>query len=818
MPTLTDQHNALFDWFVPMIVVLTLSACGGDGSNGSDGGSSADTTPPTVALNTVAANVSRTVSLAATATDDRGVARVEFLADGNVIGSDTSTPFSFDWNTGNVSDGSHSVSARAVDAAGNTTTTTAVTVVVKNNFTYGVVLSGSQEIPAVTTLAAGDASLNVNIGTGAVSGTLVLTGITATAAHVHDGFAGQNGPVAVGLTESTSTPGTWEFAPSAALTAAQVQKLLAGGLYLNAHSAAFPGGEIRGQIVPSNITVGFATLEGLQEVPGVTTDGSAQGAVTINRDTGLATIHLTARGVVDPTAAHLHDGAGGRNGPVVISLTQDGSAPSHWSATDQPVSAAILASFDAGATYLNMHTSAHPGGEVRGQVTPPDVLFVANRLSGAQEVPAKTTAGQGTVALTVDRTTRGFVLHANVTGVDDSTAAHIHEAYAGVNGAVAVPLTKDATDPTHWSATGGTFTEAQFAALEKGRFYVNVHTPANPGGEIRGQLVPPGVRLVFAPMSGDQEVPAVVTSASGIAATTVDLAARTASIHVRATGVDDATAAHFHKAPRGTSGPVIVPLTQEAGTPGHWLAEEQTVSDAQVNDFLAGLWYANVHTPAHPDGEIRGQIEIEQLPAADTTAPAITLAALPATVSGTVALTATAQDNVGVTSVRFLVNGTEIGTDTTAPYSFDWNTTTVANGQAMVGAEARDAAGNVGQAAVLTVTVNNAVAATTLSQLQATIFTPRCSGCHTGGGGSLPSSMNLSSAAASFAALVNVASVEQPTVLRVKPNDDGASYLVRKLEGDASISGVRMPQGGPFLSTADMDKVKSWINAGAINN
>jgi mono/diheme cytochrome c family protein len=135
----------------------------------------------------------------------------------------------------------------------------------------------------------------------------------------------------------------------------------------------------------------------------------------------------------------------------------------------------------------------------------------------------------------------------------------------------------------------------------------------------------------------------------------------------------------------------------------------------------------------------------------------------------------------------------------------------------MVSADARDAADNVSHAAAVTVTVNN-VAATTLSELQSTIFSPRCSGCHNGGGGALPGSMNLSSTAASYAALVGIPSVEQPDLLRVKPNDPPNSYLVRKLEGGPGITGDRMPQFGPYLTTAEMDKVKSWINAGALNN
>ena len=65
---------------------------------------------------------------------------------------------------------------------------------------------------------------------------------------------------------------------------------------------------------------------------------------------------------------------------------------------------------------------------------------------------------------------------------------------------------------------------------------------------------------------------------------------------------------------------------------------------------------------------------------------------------------------------------------------------------------------------------------------------------------------------------VGVASVQQPSLQRVQPNDAANSYIIRKLEGAAGISGSRMPLGGPFLDQATIDEVKSWIAAGAQNN
>jgi len=116
--------------------------------------------------------------------------------------------------------------------------------------------------------------------------------------------------------------------------------------------------------------------------------------------------------------------------------------------------------------------------------------------------------------------------------------------------------------------------------------------------------------------------------------------------------------------------------------------------------------------------------------------------------------------------------------------------------------------------------VANTTPATTLSELQTLVFTPKCSGCHDGSnapGGALPGSQNLK-AGQSFASLVNVASLEKPALMRVKPGDPANSYLIQKLEGAAGISGSRMPFGGPFLDQATIDKVKSWIASGAPNN
>ena len=97
------------------------------------GAPSADTTPPTVTVTAPNATVSGTVTLTANATDNIGVAGVQFLVDNNPLAAgDTTSPYSVAWNTTMVANGTHTLSALARDVNGNTATATPVTVTVAN--------------------------------------------------------------------------------------------------------------------------------------------------------------------------------------------------------------------------------------------------------------------------------------------------------------------------------------------------------------------------------------------------------------------------------------------------------------------------------------------------------------------------------------------------------------------------------------------------------------------------------------------------------------------------------------------------------------
>ncbi len=263
------------------------------------------------------------------------------------------------------------------------------------------------------------------------------------------------------------------------------------------------------------------------------------------------------------------------------------------------------------------------------------------------------------------------------------------------------------------------------------------------------------------------------------------------------------------------SGAVVGTVADSTGTafavPGLWGIAFGNDADNQPHNTL---FYA-----AGPNNEgngAYGRIDAGGPPTLNAP-PVVAVTAPSGSVSGTVAVTATAQDSVAIVKVELFAGATSLGVVTTSPYSVQWDTTTAANGTVALKATATDTDGNVGTSPVVNVTVANGVAATTLTQIQSTVFTPICSGCHNGVGGALPGVQNLTDGHA-YAAIVGVASLEQPALMRVKPGDAANSYLIQKLEGAAGITGSRMPLGGPYLDQATIDQISSWINSGAPNN
>ena len=110
---------------------------------------------------------------------------------------------------------------------------------------------------------------------------------------------------------------------------------------------------------------------------------------------------------------------------------------------------------------------------------------ISTTLTGDQEVPPVQTSasGKGTIKVEDDKSVKGTITTSDIKG----TGAHIHEAAPGKNGPDIISLKK--TGDNEWSVPDGSkLSDAQYDAFKAGNLYINVHSEANPNGEIRGQL------------------------------------------------------------------------------------------------------------------------------------------------------------------------------------------------------------------------------------------------------------------------------------------------------------------------------------------
>lgn len=347
------------------------------------------------------------------------------------------------------------------------------------NYIRAAALRGANEVPATPSLAAATGMVTVNPSTLAITGGVVSNGLVGTGSHIHEGASGVSGPVVIPLTGGVG--GVWTIPAGTVLTSAQYTSLQAGNYYFNIHSAAYPGGEVRGQI---QLVSKLTALDGTQETPASGSAALGTGILSVNAATGEANGTLRSEGIVG-TGAHVHDGAMGVSGPVLLPFTDSGGGV--WALpSGSMLTSTQVATFQAGGLYGNVHSTAFPSGEIRGQFNLSSSLIRSTTLSGANEVPANASMATGTATFTLDPFTLELRGGAVVTGIV-GTGSHIHLGAAGVAGAVIVPLVLG-TDGA-WTVPPGTFlSAAQMTALHTGGLYVNVHSVAYPGGEIRGQI------------------------------------------------------------------------------------------------------------------------------------------------------------------------------------------------------------------------------------------------------------------------------------------------------------------------------------------
>lgn len=161
---------------------------------------------------------------------------------------------------------------------------------------------------------------------------------------------------------SSPTSRSWVVPDAAAaLTPDQRAAFSGGSLYLNAHTAANPNGEIRGQLDRAG-TVRFASLDGAQETPATMATAVGAGVLSVEEATGKISGFVVTTGLQNVTVAHVHLGARGVPGDVIVPLS---GGPDTWVVPDgaAPLTADQVSAFLAGALYFNVHTTANPNGE-----------------------------------------------------------------------------------------------------------------------------------------------------------------------------------------------------------------------------------------------------------------------------------------------------------------------------------------------------------------------------------------------------------------------------------------------------------------------
>jgi hypothetical protein len=255
-------------------------------------------------------------------------------------------------------------------------------------------INAAQENPATTSAATGNAVMFYNVATNTFDLVVSISGLTNTAtnSHIHEGAVGANGPVVTGLgaeavyTRSGNTL-TATFHDVKHLGSATT--LLKGGAYFNIHTAQFPGGEVRGQLIARPVRL-YANLSVAQEqaaFPATNLSGLNDfgGAVMVYDPTSnQISLRSSAYNFTNTmNNSHFHEGAPGVSGSVVQNLGGNPNAVAGSAATQLATyantSGAIQGSYEGtyggdpvklltGGAYLNYHSTTFSGGELRGQV------------------------------------------------------------------------------------------------------------------------------------------------------------------------------------------------------------------------------------------------------------------------------------------------------------------------------------------------------------------------------------------------------------------------------------------------------------------
>ncbi len=451
---------------------------------------------------------------------------------------------------------------------------------------------------AICVLSADSSQLSIHVEHDISAGEIL-------AGHIHNAAPCVDGPVVFNLGALSSPLDIiWTLTPT------NVQDLLDGNLYINLHTNTNPNGELRGQIVQQARKFSF-TLDESQ----INTTNFPR---TFSQSNGVALCELSADATqlrirlchdVQPpfgTGLHVHSAPVGGEGPVEFFIFNPASpVDATWAIEKQN-----LINLFAKNLYLNLHSNIFVDGEIRGQIQQEEIRFVFS-LDGAQAGVATAHRGFGIMTLSRDGSQVSVHVEHDIPP-DSASVGHIHFGLPGATGAV-LRTFPSAVSPVSdtWSIT-----DTEFEQLVAGQVYVDIETPGNSSGEIRGQA--PGVTdtsltgyypACDVAIDADQAQGCLSSGSGHSASGFVRLKKGGRQLNISATHTipaDSISASDIQSGAECVVGASAFGFTQ-ANSP---IKEIWYLSEANIIDMMRDELYISLHTLQFPsgDGELRGQI------------------------------------------------------------------------------------------------------------------------------------------------------------------------------------------------------------------
>lgn len=468
-----------------------------------------------------------------------------------------------------------------------------------------------------------------------------LAPIGGRGVHLHIGYHGQNGPVALALTptmDAGNRTGVFEASnntfPIGGGLDTLVEAMTERRVYVNVHSADHPSGEIRGQLVGFNNNTYFSYVSYDDPNPfpiaqsvmrvmaekvifedSISISGSYEGwnvnllAIPLNpfieiqnpiNGAGIAKIRINDARTPSGASGTLPRTTLFADGNTQIGLKERFRTRAGWMTNTEQIA------FDSDF-YHECKRAFY------------------SSFTPSQAVPATISAGIGEMITEyyTDRIELNGILSPMSSAIDVNIqgGVHIHSGFAGQTGAIEEGVTFQET--TNFTAiipqqNVKFITQAQAAAMKAGGLYYNVHTLNFPTGEVRGQILPRSNVMLHGVMSAGQTVPSSGFSlANGAMMGELygDKMVFSGSFNDLEGGFDPniAGGSHLHGNVPGRTGDILNTLVSGAAvgsTDGVFFRQNNSfpVTDNLIDSLILRTVYTNIHSQAVPSGELRGQI------------------------------------------------------------------------------------------------------------------------------------------------------------------------------------------------------------------